>query len=86
MRCRQGVLDTDSGSGSGEMDAGLQMDTVALVLLELGVMAVPGGGGGGLYGPLVLPLASLALGSLTGEDFFLGGLGLVWPLVCCCCC
>lgn len=44
----QGVEEADSGSGSGEMDAGLQMDTVALVLLELGVMAVPGGGGAGL--------------------------------------
>lgn len=41
----QGVEEAESGSGKGEMEAGLQMDTVALVLL--GVMAVPGGGGGG---------------------------------------
>lgn len=44
----QGVVETDSGSGSGEMEAGLQMDTVALALLELGVMAVPRGSGAGL--------------------------------------
>src|SRR4029434_10541938 len=51
-RCMQGVLEADSGSGSGEMEAGLQMDTVALVLLELGVMEAPGGGGEGPSRPL----------------------------------
>lgn len=85
MRCMQGVVDADRGSGSGEMEAGLQMDTVALAELELGVMAVPGGGGGGLYGPLVALALASALASRAGDAFFLGGRGLDWPVLCCCC-
>lgn len=59
----------DSGSESGEMEAGLQMDTgAALPLLLAAGSAVLGGG-------VNCPLAPLSeLASLTGELFFFTGL------------
>lgn len=73
------MLTAERGSGIGEMEAGLQIETVALAV-EHGVTAVPGGGG--LYWPLVL---ASELVSLAGEVFFLAGRGLACPLLCCCC-
>lgn len=75
----QGVVEADRGSGIGEMEAGLQMETVALAL-ELGVTDVPVGGG--LYCPLVL-VSELV--SRAGDVFFFAGRALAWPVLCCCC-
>lgn len=67
--------EVDSGSDSGEMDAGLQIDTAAaalplpplLLLLTAGREVVEGG----VNWPLA-PLSELA--SRTGEPFFFSGL------------
>lgn len=69
----------DRGSESGEMDAGLQMDTGALLLEMVGTEVLEGG----VNCPLV-PLSELT--SRAGEFFFLAGLTLFWPPFCCCCC
>lgn len=60
--------EVDSGSESGEMDAGLQIDTgAALLLLTAGSEVLAGG--------VNCPLAPLSeLASLTGELFFFNGL------------
>lgn len=61
--------EVDSGSESGEMDAGLQIDTGAAVLLLLTA------GSEVLAGGVNCPLAPLSeLASLTGELFFFNGL------------
>lgn len=63
--------EVDSGSESGEMDAGLQIETGAALppLLPLT------GGREVLEGGVNWPLAPLSeLASLTGEDFFFSGL------------
>jgi len=59
--------EVDSGSESGEMEAGLQIDTGAALLLTAGREVL----GGGVNCPLA-PLSELA--SLTGELFFFTGL------------
>lgn len=69
----------DRGSESGEMDAGLQMDTGALLLEMVGTEVLEGG----VNCPLV-PLSELT--SRAGEFFFLAGRTLFWPPFCCCCC
>lgn len=69
----------DKGSESGEMDAGLQMDTGALLLEMVGTEVLEGG----VNCPLV-PLSELT--SRAGEFFFLAGRTLFWPPFCCCCC
>lgn len=59
--------EVDSGSESGEMEAGLQIDTGAALLLTAGSEVVEGG--------VNCPLAPLSeLASLTGEPFFFTGL------------
>lgn len=61
--------EADMGSGRGEMEAGLQMDT--------GVAAVLTGGREALEGGVNWPLAPLSeLASRTGEGFFFTGLVL----------
>lgn len=74
--------EVDSGSESGEMDAGLQIDTGAALLLT--------GGSEVLTGGVNWPLAPLSeLTSRTGELFFFSGLltALFWtPLWVCCAC
>lgn len=69
----------DRGSESGEMDAGLQMETGALLLEMVGTEVLEGG----VNCPLV-PLSELT--SRAGEFFFLAGRTLFWPPFCCCCC
>lgn len=65
--------EVDSGSDSGEMEAGLQIDTGAALLLAGGREVVEGG--------VNCPLAPLSeLASLTGEAFFFTG--LLTPLFC----
>lgn len=62
--------EVESGSESGEMDAGLQMETGAALLL---LLLLTGGRevlGGGVNCPLA-PLSELT--SRTGEDFFFRG-------------
>lgn len=71
--------EVDKGSESGEMDAGLQMDTGALLLEMVGTEVLEGG----VNCPLV-PLSELT--SRAGEFFFLAGRTLFWPPFCCCCC
>lgn len=71
--------EVDRGSESGEMDAGLQMDTGALLLEMVGTEVLEGG----VNCPLV-PLSELT--SRAGEFFFLAGRTLFWPPFCCCCC
>lgn len=72
--------EVDSGSESGEMDAGLQMDTGAVVVEMAGTVVV-------LVGGVNWPLAPLSeLTSRVGELFFLAGRTLFWPPFCCCCC
>lgn len=62
------------------MEAGLQMDTGALLLLTAGIVVL----GGGVNWPLA-PLSELA--SLIGELLFLTGLVLLCaPLWDCCAC
>lgn len=68
-RCMQEEDEVDSGSERGEMEAGLQMETGAAVLLLLtaGMEVLEGG--------VNWPLAALSeLGSLTGDPFFFTGL------------
>ena len=61
--------EVDSGSDSGEMEAGLQIDTGAALLLLLT------GGREVVEGGVNCPLAPLSeLASLTGEPFFFTGL------------
>lgn len=65
--------EVDSGSESGEMEAGLQIDTGAALLLTAGSEALEGG--------VNWPLAPLSeLPSRTGEPFFFTG--LVTALLC----
>lgn len=71
--------EVDRGSERGEMDAGLQIDTGALLLEMAGTEVLAGG----VNWPLV-PLSELT--SLAGELFFFAGLTLFWPPFCCCCC
>lgn len=72
--------EVDKGSESGEMDAGLQMDTGAVLVETAGTVVV-------LVGGVNWPLAPLSeLTSLVGELFFLAGRTLFWPPFCCCCC
>lgn len=62
--------EVDSGSESGEMDAGLQMETGAALPPPLLLT----GGREVLEGGVNCPLAPLSeLTSLTGEDFFFRG-------------
>lgn len=74
-RCMQEEAEEveDRGSDRGEMEAGLQMDTGAVLLLTTGSEVVQGG--------VNCPLATLVSepASLTGEPFFFTGLltGLV---------
>lgn len=69
----------DRGSESGEMEAGLQIETGALLLEMAGTEVLEGG--------VNWPLAPLSeLTSLAGEVFFLAGRTLFWPPFCCCCC
>lgn len=69
----------ERGSGRGEMEAGLQMDAGAPVLLGMGAKEALETG---VNGPCTSELVSRA-----GEDFFLTGRFLLgvpgW--VCCCC-
>ena len=76
-RGKPGALPAANGSGTGEMEAGLQMETGAA---EPGVPAGPGCVG--LYGPA--PPASFGA-SRGGVGFFLAGRALGCPLLCCCC-
>ena len=63
--------EVDSGSDSGEMEAGLQIDTGAALLLLLLLT----GGREVVEGGVNCPLAPLSeLASLTGEPFFFTGL------------
>lgn len=62
--------EVDRGSERGEMEAGLQMDTGALVLEMVGTAVL----GGGVNCPLA-PLSELT--SRPGELFFLAGLALL---------
>lgn len=71
--------EVDKGSDSGEMEAGLQIDTGALLLAMVGTEELEGG----VNWPLV-PLSELT--SRAGEVFFLAGLTLFCPPFCCCCC
>ncbi len=72
--------EVDRGSESGEMDAGLQIDTGAVLVEMAGTVVV-------LVGGVNWPLAPLSeLTSLVGELFFLAGRTLFWPPFCCCCC
>lgn len=67
------VVEEDSGSDRGEMEAGLQMDTGAALLLTAGIGVLEGG--------VNCPLAPLSeLASRTGELFFFTGLltALFW--------
>lgn len=70
--------DVDCGSGRGEMEAGLQMEAGAalLLLLTAGREVLEGG-----VNCLLAPLSEPA--SRTGEDFFFTGLltDLVWAPV-----
>lgn len=77
-RCMQ-EEEVESGSDSGEMEAGLQMDTGAVVVETAGTEVLEGG----VNWPLA-PLSELA--SRAGELFFLAGRTLFWPPFCCCCC
>jgi len=77
-RCMQ-EEEVESGSDSGEMEAGLQMDTGAVVVEMAGTVVLEGG----VNWPLA-PLSELA--SRAGELFFLAGRTLFWPPFCCCCC
>ena len=59
--------EVESGSDSGEMDAGLQIDTGAVLVGMAGTVVVLAGG-------VNWPLAPLSeLTSLVGELFFLAG-------------
>lgn len=70
--------EVDSGSESGEMDAGLQMETGAALLPPLPLPLLLTGGREALEGGVNCPLAPLSeLTSLTGEDFFFSGLETV---------
>lgn len=61
--------DVDRGSERGEMEAGLQMDTGALLLEMAGTVVLAGG--------VNWPLVALSeLISLAGELFFFAGLTL----------
>lgn len=61
--------EVDKGSDSGEMEAGLQIDTGALLLAMVGTEVLEGG--------VNWPLAPLSeLTSRAGEVFFLAGLTL----------
>lgn len=80
----QGAEEEAKGSGRGEM-AGLQMDTAVFPVLELGARLGPDWAEEGLNEPDGLGTGSGMLGSCAGEAFFLGGRGLDWPLLCCCC-
>lgn len=60
--------EVDKGSDSGEMEAGLQIDTGALLLAMVGTEVLEG-----VNWPLV-PLSELT--SRAGEVFFLAGLTL----------
>lgn len=72
--------EVDRGSERGEMDAGLQMDTGAVLVEMAGTVVV-------LVGGVNWPLAPFSeLTSLVGELFFLAGRTLFWPPFCCCCC
>ena len=69
------VEEVDSGSESGEMDAGLQIETGAALLLPPPPPPPLAGLREVLEGGLNCPLAPLSeLTSLTGEDFFFSGL------------
>lgn len=63
--------EVESGSERGEMEAGLQIDTGAVLLLTAGIGVLEGG----VNWPLA-PLSELA--SLIGELFFFTGLALLW--------
>lgn len=69
--------EVDSGSDSGEMEAGLQIDTGAALPLLLLLTAGSEVPEGGVNWPLA-PLSELA--SLTGEPFFF--IGLLTALFC----
>lgn len=72
--------DVERGSASGEMEAGLQIDTGAVLVDMEGTEVV-------LEGGVNWPLAPLSeLASLAGELFFLAGRTLFCPPFCCCCC
>lgn len=77
--------DAERGSGRGEMEAGLQMDTGAVLLLTDGRVVLEGG--------VNWPLAPLSEPvSLSGDPFFLTGLFTalfctpVWLCWACCRC
>lgn len=70
--------EVESGSESGEMEAGLQMDTGAVLLLTTGIEVLEGG----VNWPLA-PLSELA--SLIGEPFFLTGLVVLVCVPLCVC-
>lgn len=66
--------EVDSGSESGEMDAGLQMEAGA-ALPPPPLLLLLAGGRGVLEGGVNWPLAPLSeLTSLTGDGFFFSGL------------
>ena len=71
--------EVESGSARGEMEAGLQMETGAALLLTAGIGVLEGG----VYWPLA-PLSELA--SRMGEPFFLTGRAglLLWAPLCDC--
>lgn len=70
--------EVDKGSDSGEIEAGLQIETGALLLEMAGTEVLEGG--------VNWPLAVLSeLTSRAGDAFFLAGRALFCPPPCCCC-